>query len=217
MRHHFHRCRHLRVLALGAPDLGRRRHGAGPALEELCDAKALAPCVGIVDCDVLTPRQKRELVALRASRALGDEEAARLFAGTPDARARELEELRAALAEERGQIVEENRRLAVEWTGATDAGGVVGRDEEAELARGGISLRLDERVQSFRLARLDAIDRALEALRLGPYGDCARCGAAIEVARLRAAPDTLVCGKCARDAVSEVERVGRDATPPGGR
>ncbi len=212
MRHHFHSCRHLRLLSLDARDISRSRHGAGSILEELCDAKGLAPCVGVLDCDVLAPRQKRDLLALRASRAPGDEEAALLFEGISDVRARELAGLRESLAEERDEIVDENRRLAAEWTGALDAHGVAGRSEEGELKASGVSLHLDEDLRSFRLSRLDAIDRALEAMRAGRYGDCARCAGPIDVARLGAAPDTLACSKCAREAVSEAEFLGREAT-----
>jgi len=214
MRHHFHSCRHLRVLSLDASDLSQARKGGGPALEELCEAKGLAPCVGVLECDVLAPRQKRELLVLRASRAPGDEDAAQLFRGKADERVRELSALREELAEERAGIVDENRRLAAEWTAALDARGLAGPGEEAEIGKSEISLHLGEGLQSFRLARLDAIDRALEALRLGRYGDCARCAAPIELARLRAAPDTLVCAKCARDAVSDLEALGREVTPP---
>jgi RNA polymerase-binding transcription factor DksA len=199
------------VLSLEASDLSKARHGGGPILEELCDAKQLAPCVGIFDCDVLPLRQKRELLAVRANRALGVEEAA-LFQGTADARARELAELRRDLVEERGEIVDENQRLTAEWTGGLDATGLAGPGEERELSRSGLSLHMDERVQSLRLARLDAIDRALEALRLGRYGDCARCGGSIDAARLRDAPDTRVCGKCAGEAVSESQALGREVT-----
>lgn len=210
MRHHFHSCRHLRVISLDASDLSHARKGGGPALEELCEAKGLAPCVGVLECDGLAPRQKRELLVRRASRALGDAEATLLFGGASDERRREISELREELVEERAGIVEENRRAVAEWTGALDARGLAGPGEEAELARSGLSLQLDERLQSFRLARLDAVDRALEALRLGRYGDCVRCAASIELDRLRAAPDTRVCAKCAGDAVSESEAVGRE-------
>lgn len=209
MRHHFHRCGHLRVLSIGASDLSKGRHGAGPILEELCDAHGLAPCVGVVECDVLTARQKRELLALRASRALGDDEAAGLFERPGDSRARELAELRDGLLEERAEIVEENRRLAGELASAVEAYDVVGPVEEAELMRRGISVRVDESARAFRLARLDAIDRAIEALRAGGYGGCARCGGPIATERLREAPDTRVCAKCARDALPET-------APPGG-
>ena len=214
MRHHFHGCRHLRLLSLDARDISRSRHGAQSILEELCDAKGLAPCVGVLDCDVLAPRQKRDVLALRAGRALalGDEEASLLFEGVSDVRARELAELWESLAEERAEIVDENRRLTAEWTGALDIRDVAGRGEEAELAASGVSPHLDEHMRSFRLARLDAIDRALEAMRVGRYGDCARCGGPIDVARLRDAPDTLACAKCAREAVSEAEFLGREAT-----
>jgi len=52
-------------------------------------------------------------------------------------------------------------------------------------------------------ARLDAIDRALGAMGERAYGVCARCGTLIDLDRLRDAPDTRVCGKCARAASAE--------------
>jgi DnaK suppressor protein len=68
---------------------------------------------------------------------------------------------------------------------------------------------LEERAQAERRARIDArlddrgkleieaIDAALRRIAEGRYGVCARCGEAIPIARLRAAPATLHCIDCA--------------------
>ena len=58
-------------------------------------------------------------------------------------------------------------------------------------------------MRELRVARLDVLDRAIEALRRGRFGNCARCGAPIEIARLTRAPDTAVCAACASYAMPE--------------
>jgi RNA polymerase-binding transcription factor DksA len=62
---------------------------------------------------------------------------------------------------------------------------------------------LDDELHALRAARLDALDRALDAIGRGRFGGCARCGAPIEIARLQEAPDTVVCTPCAREALRE--------------
>jgi DnaK suppressor protein len=47
---------------------------------------------------------------------------------------------------------------------------------------------------------LEAIDRALERLRVGTYGTCTRCGGGITRQRLVALPATSTCIDCARHA-----------------
>jgi RNA polymerase-binding transcription factor DksA len=54
-----------------------------------------------------------------------------------------------------------------------------------------------EELRGLRTARLEAIDRGLDALARRQYGDCASCRQPIETARLRIAPDTVVCSACA--------------------
>ncbi|MDP9345085.1 MAG: TraR/DksA C4-type zinc finger protein, partial [Actinomycetota bacterium] len=44
----------------------------------------------------------------------------------------------------------------------------------------------------------ERIERALAKLREGSYGTCDRCGKAIAPARLRAAPESVLCIHCAR-------------------
>jgi RNA polymerase-binding transcription factor DksA len=53
--------------------------------------------------------------------------------------------------------------------------------------------RLDRTVQ----AELDAIDAALERMRLGHFGRCVRCSRPIRPERLRALPTAAECGVCA--------------------
>jgi RNA polymerase-binding transcription factor DksA len=206
MRRHFHRCGYLRVLELDVSELSHARKGGKQILEELCDAKHLAPCVGLAECDVLAAGQKRDLLAVRATRLREQEGGSSRLADAADPRAAELAELRRGLLDERNAIAEENRRRAAE------AGGALRRHprplsltEEHELAGAGISVVLDDDLRALRTARLDAIDRALDRLARGHFGDCARCGAAIEIERLSQAPDTAVCTRCARVALPEAQ------------
>lgn len=48
------------------------------------------------------------------------------------------------------------------------------------------------------LAELRAIAAAMDRIEAGTYGDCVRCGEAIEPARLDALPHTPFCAACAR-------------------
>lgn len=206
MRHHFHRCMHLRVLELDIHDLSHARKGGKQVLEELCDAKNLSPCVGLAECDVLSAGQKRNLLTTRATQLRREEGGQSLLADAENPRAAELAELRSILLDEHRAIVEENRSRAAEAGGALQRNPrPVSLTEEHELGAAGMSVVYDDDLRALRTARLDAIDRALDALSRGRYGDCARCGEAIEVSRLCESPDTLVCGACAREALPEAE------------
>jgi RNA polymerase-binding transcription factor DksA len=200
MRHHFHRCAHLRVIELDVADLSRARKGGSQIVEELCEAKGLAPCVGLVECDILAPGQKRELIAARATRLRDEEGGTASLADAPDPRAAEIGELRETLLEERNAIAQENRRAAAEAGGALLRNPrPVPRAEEGELRGLGISVALDEELRALRTSRLDALDRALDAIERGRYGGCARCGAPIGIERLREIPDSVLCMPCARE------------------
>ena len=207
MRHHFHRCGHLRVIGLEARDVSHARKGGAQILEELCEAKRLTPCVGLADCDILSAGQKRELLATRATRLREEEGGVSSLADIDDPRGAELAELRRILLDERGEIVEGNRRRAAE------AGGAVRRNprplspnEEHELRAAGISVFLDDELRALRTSRLDAIDRALDSMAHGRFGVCARCGLPVDIARLALAPDTAVCSGCAKEALPETVR-----------
>jgi len=218
MRHHFHRCGYLRVIDVDASDLGHARKSGKRILDELCQAKHLAPCVGLAECDVLSAGQKRELLAVRATQ-LREEEGGESLLGDADAgnlRSAELEELRGTLLDERNAIAQENRRRAAE------AGGALQRNprplshaEERELGVAGLSVVLDEELRASRATRLDALDRVLDALAHGRLGDCVRCGGEIEVERLREAPDTALCTPCARAVLPE--EAAKPGRPPGRR
>lgn len=206
MRHHFHRCAYLRVVEVDAAELSGARKSGSLVLEELCDARRLSPCVGLVECDVLPASQKRELLGARATRLREEEGGISLLAdadaGSP--RALELRELREDLLEERNAIAQENRVRAAEAGGALRRNArPVSPTEEEELAAVGVFVVQDEELRALRMDRLDALDRALDALARHDYGVCIRCTAPIEVGRLRDAPDTRVCASCAKSALPE--------------
>jgi RNA polymerase-binding transcription factor DksA len=205
MRRHFHRCGYLRVLALDAADHSHARKGGSQVLEELCEAKRLARCVGLADCDVLSPAQKRDLLGARATRLREEEGGPSPLADRPDPRGAELRELSRELLDEYQRIVEDNRRRQVESAAAVLRNPrPLRRAEESEFPIAGISVFLDDELRELRAARLDAIDRALDAMARGGFGDCARCHRPIEIDRLREAPDTAVCMACAREALPDL-------------
>ena len=94
MRHHFHRCGYLRVLELDVREISGARKGGRQILEELCEAKRLAPCVGLAECDVLSAGQKRELLARARHLAAPGGGRRSPLADARDPRAAELEVLR---------------------------------------------------------------------------------------------------------------------------
>jgi DnaK suppressor protein len=206
MRHHFHRCGYLRVIELDAGDLSHARKGGSQILEELCEARHLAPCLGLAECDVLSAAQKRDLLTARATWLREEEGGTSSLADGEDPRAEELAELRESLLEERNAIAEENRRRAAEAGGALRRNPrPLGAGAEGELARAGFSVVLDDELRDLRAARLDALDVALDALAHGRFGDCVRCGGPIALARLRESPDAVVCSTCAEVALPAVE------------
>jgi hypothetical protein len=173
MRHQYHHCAHLRVVRLDASDLSHARKGGSVVLEELCEAKQLAPCVGLLECDVLPLGPKQELL-LASARRLRSETGESALSGVSELRRRELEALRS-------ELIGERKRIALGWM---ERLGKV--RSETELAR-----------QLGPTWRVEAIDRALDAMEAGPYGFCAACGGSIEMERLRLVPDTQVCVGCA--------------------
>jgi DnaK suppressor protein len=204
MRQHFHRCGHLRVMAIDASDLRGDRKGGAQIVEELCEARHLARCVGLAECEVLTPAQKRDLLGARATRLREEEGGASPLADVPDLRAAELQELRRDLVEEYEEIVEANRRRRLEEAAVVQRNPrPLPRAQEGDLAAAGISVFDDVAWRELRTARLDAIERALDAIGHGAYGDCRRCGSSIEIDRLKRAPDTILCRPCAREALPD--------------
>jgi RNA polymerase-binding transcription factor DksA len=204
MRHHFHRCGYLRVLELDASDLSQARKSGSQIVEELCEAKQLARCVGLAECDILSPAQKRDLLAARATRLREEEGWPSPLADVPDPRVGALRALHRELLEEYQQIVEDNRRRRLESAAALQRNPrPLGRSEEREPEDAGLSVFSDDELRALRTARLDGLERALDAARRPGFGDCARCGNPIEIGRLRLAPDTRLCTRCLREALPD--------------
>lgn len=197
MRHHFHRCAHLRVISVPASKLHGARRGGGVILDELCDAKKLTPCLGLAECDVLTTGQKQALLVERATRIREQEGRPVELSGVRRERGAALRELRDGLVAERDRIQEENLRIEAEMGGAEDHGGIAARSDELSVS--GLSVRFDDALAAMRIARLDEIDRALEAMADPIYGTCVLCGREVEIGRLGRHPDTRVCTACARE------------------
>ena len=199
MRHHFHRCPNLRVLTADASDLhGGRRHGS-VALDELCEAKRLEPCLGLEECDVLAPAQKRTLLVARATRLREEDGGPGELSGRRRHESELLASLRRELVAERQRLVQDNRRIESEISDLMD----VGRDSFSDLVDRGdaaAAMRFDDALEKLSIRRLDAIDRALDAMERGSFGVCTACGDDIELPRLRAIPDAALCITCARSA-----------------
>jgi len=207
MKHHFHRCGHLRLLEVDASEFAGNRKGGAQILEELCDAKQLARCVGLVECDVLPLAQKRELLGARARRLREEDVGGAPLADAPDARAAELHELRVDLENEYREIVEENRERKVEAAGAVERNPrPLPPQQDWSLAVAGLTVFLDDELRELRTARLDVLERALAAIERGRYGSCARCKGFIDIERLRETPDTAVCDACEREVWPDRDR-----------
>ncbi len=197
MRHHFHRCMNLRVVSVSASDLRGPGRGGGVILEELCEARKLTPCVGLIECEVLTSGQKQELLVERATRLREEEGRPVELAGLPKERRREIEGLREQWVRERDEIVEANRRLEAEIGGAQDRELLGAPGQDRDLREAGLSFELEPAYAELRIRRLDDVDRAIEAMEDRVYGTCALCGGEIAMERLRLAPETRVCSPCA--------------------
>ena len=199
MRHHFHRCPSLRVVTADASELNGSRHGGSIALDELCEAKGLVPCMGLVECDVLAPSQKRTLLVSRATQLRERDGGASELADGATPASRLFKDLRRELVAERARIVTENRRIEAEVASLFD----VGRDgnaDEADRGDAAAALRFDDALEKLSVRRLDGIDQALDAMEHGTFGSCRHCGDPIETDRLRALPDASMCIACARSA-----------------
>lgn len=202
MRHHFHRCPNLRVVTADASDLHGARRSGSMALDELCLAKDLTSCVGLVECDVLVPAQKRTLLVARATRLREEDGHASVLSGAANGAGHWLSELRRDLLQDRERIVAGNRRLELEIAELQGVGRDGGADE-ADRGDAAAELLFDDALEKLQVRRLDAIDRALEAMERGSFGRCTGCDGAIDANRLRALPDATLCIDCARAAEAQ--------------
>lgn len=73
--------------------------------------------------------------------------------------------------------------------GTSDLGDLANEDTEQEI---------NSQLAAFESRELVRIQRAIEAIREGRYGNCEGCGKSIPITRLRALPYTTTCVNCQR-------------------
>jgi DnaK suppressor protein len=74
-------------------------------------------------------------------------------------------------------------------SGTSDLGDLANEDTEQEI---------NSQLAAFESRELVRIEKAIDAIRDGRYGQCEGCGKAIPIARLRALPYTSTCVECQR-------------------
>lgn len=95
--------------------------------------------------------------------------------------------LEAQLAESKTRLGRIEQDLA-EPLNADSSEQAVEMEDDASLEAQGLMLR----------RQIASVDRALERIAAGTYGECVRCGGAITPARLEARPEAALCIDCAR-------------------
>jgi RNA polymerase-binding protein DksA len=108
-------------------------------------------------------------------------------------------ELEAALREERSKL---EHRLGAIQTDRRRKGAALEADFEEQAVQRENDETLDE-LDARGRRELQSIDVALGRIADGDYGECARCGEPISVARLRALPTAIHCVACADPKESE--------------
>jgi DnaK suppressor protein len=114
---------------------------------------------------------------------------------------KELEELRERLLTERAELQDQLTTIEEQSfaTSQSDLSGEVSFDEEnADAGTFTFERERDLSIENNVRDLLGKIDRALARMDDGTYGLCARCGKAIEKARLKALPYVDLCLKDAQ-------------------
>jgi DnaK suppressor protein len=83
--------------------------------------------------------------------------------------------------------------------------------DAADLAAYDVENELESQLVSLESRELIRIQKAIEAIRNGTYGQCERCGERIPIARLQALPHTACCVACQRK--FESRSTGADSEP----
>ena len=104
---------------------------------------------------------------------------------------RELKSLRKKYVELREQLVRtiENSDFEVDVAG-----------DAVDKLQGASLLRVQNKLSQINVIKLRAIDKAIELIDRGNYGDCEDCGCAIGFKRLEAIPGCILCISCAEKA-----------------
>jgi DnaK suppressor protein len=76
--------------------------------------------------------------------------------------------------------------------------GEMGSGDEGDMANDGAAIELDAQLHALELRELRAVERALDMIRTGRYGQCEVCEQPIPIARLQALPFTPYCIDCQR-------------------
>lgn len=119
--------------------------------------------------------------------------------GAPGLSGEELTELEALLRERRRRDVAEAERMAESLGVLLSSRSESTADDEHDPEGPTLSSEWS-RLQALRSDAahdIAAVDAALDRLRRGSYGVCARCGRPIGVDRLRARPTAELCIRCA--------------------
>lgn len=106
----------------------------------------------------------------------------------------DLQTIRRELKREQSRM----RKILSQSTGETGQNELVNPDR-SDLARDYISQERNSTLSAQARHKLDQIEVALNRLDEGVYGECMRCGKAIEPDRLRARPYALYCTRCQRE------------------
>ena len=70
--------------------------------------------------------------------------------------------------------------------------------DAADAAQDGSSSEIHSQLAAFESRELAQIDRAIELIREGRYGECENCGTRIPILRLKALPFITTCIHCAQ-------------------
>lgn len=108
--------------------------------------------------------------------------------------------VRARLAADRADTLEQAAALGRDFDAIVDANALVAVDDEHDPE--GASTAFERAHVAALLARarehLEELDRAAERLERGEYGQCEHCGEAIPPERLEIRPAATTCVRCAR-------------------
>jgi DnaK suppressor protein len=106
---------------------------------------------------------------------------------------------RELLMAERAAALRQVAALQREFAAIAEAAGAAGTDDEHDPEGATLAFERQHAAALLQAARdrVTAIDAALERVRAGQYGVCARCGQPIGEDRLAARPAALTCIRCA--------------------
>lgn len=72
--------------------------------------------------------------------------------------------------------------------------------DETDKLQGANLLRVQNQLSQKNIMKLESINRAIDKIDEGEYGDCDECGESIDLRRLEALPGVTLCVSCAEHA-----------------